>query len=190
MRIFIIVIISLLVLISDVIQQQFDIKRKARVIVDLMIMLISTICVYFYLYFDFEKDILKSVLYTLGYLFLGGVFFLILNLLDKNKESKIKSYEFDAIKYVKDSYEIKELLNIMSSTSFNLKIEIIKSGELYDKNYYSEIKISINDDTNKEVETIYIPIINCSKKNIYLEYIVELKNLNNLFEIVKTINPN
>ena len=187
MRFILIVILSLLVLISDVMQQQFDIKRKSRIIVDSIIMLISTICIFFYLYFDFEKDMLKSVLYTLGYLFLAGLFFLTLNLLDKNKESKIKSYEFEALKYVNNSHEVKELLDIMSSTSLTLKTEIIKSGELYDKNYYSEIKISIIDDDNKEVETMYIPIINCSYKNIYLEYIVELKNINNLLDIVKTV---
>lgn len=137
MRFILIVILSLLVLISDVMQQQFDIKRKSRIIVDSIIMLISTICIFFYLYFDFEKDMLKSVLYTLGYLFLAGLFFLTLNLLDKNKESKIKSYEFEALKYVNNSHEVKELLDIMSSTSLTLKTEIIKSGELYDKNYYS-----------------------------------------------------
>ena len=85
MKFFILVVISLVIFVTDIIQEYFNIKRKSIIIVDLLLTFISAICVYFYLYFDLEKDVIKSVLYTLGYLIFSILFLLILNLLDFKK---------------------------------------------------------------------------------------------------------
>ncbi len=185
MKIFILVIISLLIIVSDIIQEQFNIKQKSKIFVDLIIILISTICACFYLYFDLEKDVIKSVLYTLGYLIFGILFLLVLNLLDDKKINKIKSYELDALKCIENSDEIINLRNIVMERKIILNLNIITSDINYDNRYHSEIKISLVNVDGNEIESMFIPIIDCSKKKIYIEYINELNEINKLSDIIK-----
>lgn len=185
MKFFILVIISLIILIIDVIQEQFNIKLKSKIIVDILITFVSTIIIYFYLYYDFEKDVFKSVLFTVCYLFYNILFLLVLNLLEKNKINKIKSYELNTLKYIENSDEIINLRNIVIEREIILNINIITSGINYDNRYHSEIKIFLVDINGNEIECIYVPVIDCSKKNFFIEYNSELNEINKLADIMK-----
>ena len=102
--------------------------------------------------------------------------------------NKIKSYELDALKYIENSDEIINLRNIVIERKIILNLNIITSDTNYDNRYHSEIKISLVNVDGNEIESMFIPIIDCSRKKIYIEYLNELNEINKLCDIIKIYN--